>query len=215
MRVLDVGCGWGSFARHAAERYGARVVGVTVSRRQVELAREICRGLPVEIHLQDYRDVTGPFDRLVSIGMFEHVGLKNHRTYVQVAQRALADDGLFLLQTIGGASSRRVPDPWVSRYVFPNSLVPSARQLAAAIEGLFVVEDWHNFGADYDRTLTAWVHNFRSAWPELERRYGERFFRMWTYYLLSSAGAFRARRNQLWQIVLSKRGVPGGYVPVR
>jgi cyclopropane-fatty-acyl-phospholipid synthase len=216
-RVLDVGCGWGSFLKFAAEEYGASGVGVTVSTEQVALGREECDGLPVEIRLQDYREVDDEnrFDHVVSLGMIEHVGYKNYRTYVDVVARNLKDDGLFLLQAIGSNRSVKHTDAWLDRYIFPNSLLPSARQLSQAMEGVFVMEDWHNFSADYDRTLMAWFQNFDAAWPSLVAEYDDRFYRMWKYYLLTCAGLFRARQVQLWQIVLSKRGVPGGYASVR
>jgi cyclopropane-fatty-acyl-phospholipid synthase len=210
-RVLDIGCGWGGFARFAAERYGVKVVGITISERQLEVAREVCAGLPVELRLLDYRDLEGEFDRIVSIGMFEHVGYKNHRTYFEVARRVLKRDGLFLLHTIADERSNAGTDPWIERYIFPNGDIPSLTQIAAATEDLFVVEDVHNFGADYDRTLMAWLENFERAWPRLRSRYDERFRRMWRFYLCSCAGGFRARQLQLYQVVLSPRGVPGGY----
>ncbi|WP_242916192.1 cyclopropane fatty acyl phospholipid synthase [Pontibacter liquoris] len=214
-RVLDIGCGWGSFARFAAEKYGAQVVGVTVSQEQAAMARERCKGLPVEIRLQDYRDVRETFDHVVSVGMAEHVGYRNHRTYMQTAARCLKADGLFLLHTIGNNFSRTSADPFTDTYIFPNCLIPSIKQLGAAMEHLFVVEDWHNFGPYYDNTLMAWFHNFDQSWPQLQQQYGDRFYRMWKYYLLSSAGSFRARNNQLWQLVLSKKGIVGGYEAVR
>lgn len=214
-RVLDIGCGWGSFAQYAAEEYGAKMVGVTVSKEQVELARERCKGLPVEIRLQDYREVNEPFDHIVSLGMTEHVGSKNYRTYMQTAHRCLKDDGIFLLHTIGGNRSVRTTDPWIEKYIFPNSQLPSIRQLALASEGLFVMEDWQNFGVHYDTTLMAWYQNFDAGWDELKSTYSEQFYRMWKYYLLSCAGSFRARKNQLWQIVFSKQGIPGGFVSPR
>jgi cyclopropane-fatty-acyl-phospholipid synthase len=210
-RVLDIGCGWGSFVGYAAEKHGVEAVGVTISTQQAELARERCRGLPVEIRLQDYRTLTGTFDRVVSVGMFEHVGSKNYRTFFEVARRCLADDGLFLLHTIGSNGRVGPTDPWTERYIFPNGSLPTVTQLGTAIEELFVVEDWHTFGADYDRTAMAWFANFEAAWKRLRPRYGDRFHRMWSYYLRGSAGAFRARKNNLWQIVLAKRGVSGGY----
>jgi cyclopropane-fatty-acyl-phospholipid synthase len=212
-RVLDIGCGWGSFARFAAERYGVAVVGLNISREQVELGRQLCRGLPVELRLQDYRDVDQRFDHIVSLGMFEHVGRRNYRTYLEVAYRCLEPGGLFLLHTIGKNQSGTAPDPWMDKYIFPNGELPSLRQITAAAEGLFLVEDLHNFGADYDRTLMAWYDNFQRAWPRFRERYGPRFFRMWEYYLLSCAGAFRARDIQLWQLVLARQGegVSGGY----
>ncbi|MGO8693082.1 MAG: cyclopropane fatty acyl phospholipid synthase [Rectinemataceae bacterium] len=203
MRLLDIGCGWGGFAEYAASKYGARVLGITVSREQIEPSRERCRGLPVEIRLQDYRDLDERFDRIVSVGMIEHVGSKNYRGFMRVAARCLAPGGLFLLHTIGAKVSCRTTDPWVDKYIFPDSMLPSLRQLTEAAEGLFKTEDLHSFGQYYDTTLLAWDRNFRANWDRIKDRYGERFFRMWRFYLLSSAGSFRALHNQLWQIVLS------------
>ncbi|MFD2248379.1 cyclopropane fatty acyl phospholipid synthase [Pontibacter ruber] len=214
-RVLDIGCGWGSFARYAAEKYGAEVVGLTVSRQQLELGRELCKGLPVELRLQDYRDVREQFNHVVSVGMFEHVGYRNYRTYMQTVARCLKNNGLFLLHTIGGPFSRTSSDPFTNTYIFPNSLLPSIKQLGAATEKLFVVEDWHNFGQYYDPTLMAWFRNFDQNWIQLQEEYGKRFYRMWKYYLLSSAGSFRSRTNQVWQIVFSKTGILGGYEAIR
>ena len=215
MRILDIGCGWGSFARYAAEKYGAEVVGITVSKEQVALATALCKGLPVEIRLQDYRDIDESFDSVVSVGMFEHVGYKNYRTYMRHVHKCLKEDGLCLLHTIGGNESVFSPEPWTNKYIFPNSMLPSIEQIGAAIEGLFVMEDWHNFSVDYDKTLMVWHRNFVNSWDTIKSNYDERFYRMWRYFLLSSAGAFRARKNQLWQVVLSKRGVLGGYVSIR
>ena len=214
-RVLDIGCGWGSFARYAAERYGVEVVGITVSRQQQELGMQMCEGLPVELRLQDYRDLDETFDHIVSIGMFEHVGALNHRTYMEVVHRCLKDDGLFLLHTIGDRRSEKVNDPWMHKYIFPNALIPSMGQIGTAVDDLFITEDVHNFGFYYDRTLMCWFDNFDRHWDSMKESYGERFYRMWKYYLLSSAGSFRARSSQVWQIVLSKHGVAGGYSTVR
>lgn len=211
MRLLDIGCGFGEALAWAAERHGVSGVGVTISQRQADWARKRCAGLPVEIRLQDYRDVEGRFDRVLSIGMFEHVGKRNYRAFFDKARRLLEPDGLFLLHSIGGERSTRHTDPWIARYIFPNSMLPSAAQVAAATEGRFVIEDWHNFGADYDLTLQAWRRNFDAAWPRLAARYDERFRRMWHFYLAVSMASFRTRRNQLWQLVLSPRGVPGGW----
>jgi len=219
-RVLDIGGGWGSFAKYASQKYGASVVAITVSKNQVALGRELCKGLKgVEIRYQDYHDVNEKFDHIVSLGMFEHVGPKNYAAYFDVVRRCLKDDGLFLLHTIGSNRSVTSTDEWTNRYIFPDGVLPSIAQIGKAIEGRFVMEDWHNFGAEYEKTLLAWHSNFKRAWPSLERKdpakYNDRFCRMWTYYLLSCAGSFRARKNQLWQVVLSKDGVPGGYQPVR
>ncbi len=215
MKVLDIGCGWGGAAQYAAERYGVSVVGVTVSREQAALARERARGLPVEIVLDDYRALEGRFDRIFSIGMFEHVGQRNYRVYFEKVRELLAPDGLFLLHTIGSKASHRTTDPWIEKYIFPNSMLPSMAQISRAAEPHWVVEDWHGFGVDYDRTLMAWSRNFDARWPEIASAYGDRFRRMWHFYLRSAAGMFRARRNQLWQIVMSPNGVPGGYREAR
>ncbi|WP_028227116.1 cyclopropane fatty acyl phospholipid synthase [Paraburkholderia ferrariae] len=211
MRLLDIGCGWGSLMGFAAEYYGVSCVGVTISKEQARWAAQRYRGLPLEFRLQDYRSVNERFDRIASIGMFEHVGARNYRIFMEVAHRCLVDDGLFLLHTIGKNQRNTPPDPWLDRYIFPNGELPALGQIADASSGLFVTEDIHNFGANYDRTLMAWHENFEAAWPRLQSRLGERFHRMWRYYLLSCAGLFRARETQLWQWVFSKSGIPGGY----
>lgn len=211
MRVLDIGCGWGGTARYIAERYKAEVTGVTVSEEQASLARQNTEGLSVEIRLQDYRKLEGSFDRILSIGMFEHVGYKNYRMYMQTVRRLLRKKGLFLLHTIGGNLWSANIDPWIERYIFPNANLPSISQISAAFEGLFVMEDWHNFGPDYDKTLMEWFKRFDSHWSSLRKRYDQRFYRMWKYYLLSCAGAFRARHTQLWQVVLSPTGIYRSY----
>ncbi|CAI0789298.1 Cyclopropane-fatty-acyl-phospholipid synthase [Serratia entomophila] len=210
MSLLDIGCGWGGLAQYAAENYGVSVHGVTISAEQQKLAQERCRGLDVEILLQDYRDLNRQFDRIVSVGMFEHVGPKNYDTYFSVAARNLKPDGLFLLHTIGSNQTDLNVDAWIDKYIFPNGCLPSVRHIAEASEGRFVMEDWHNFGADYDRTLMAWFDNFKRAWPALSGHYSERFERMFTYYLNACAGAFRSRNIQLWQVVFSPTGVEGG-----
>lgn len=203
MSLLDIGCGWGSLARFAAEKYGARVVGITISREQAELAQRSCESLPVEIRLQDYRDVTGTYDRVASLGMFEHVGYKNYSRFFQVARRVLRPGGLFYLSTIGANRSVRSTDPWIEKHIFPNSHLPSAAQMTKAMEGLFVIENWQNWRADYDRTVQAWFQNFQEHWRTLQSRYGERFYRMWKYYLMVAAACFRSGKSQVWQILLA------------
>ena len=193
MKVLELGCGWGGFAHFAAERYGCEVTALNISEEQVAYAREYNRNLPVDIQLKDYRDATGLYDRVVSIGMCEHIGYKNYGTFFEVIHRSLKDDGMALVHTIGGNASVVGMEPWLDKYIFPHAVLPSIRQLSHQMEHRFVVEDWHNFGADYDHTLMAWHANFVRHWPMLRERYGERFFRMWSYYLLSSAGSFRRR----------------------
>jgi cyclopropane-fatty-acyl-phospholipid synthase len=187
------------------------VVGITVSKQQVEFGKKQCLGLPVELRLQDYRDLDEKFDAIVSLGMFEHVGHKNYRTYMRVVQRCLKDQCKFLLHTIGKNDSRLGADPWVSKYIFPNGEIPSLKQISSSVESLMVIEDLHNFGADYDRTLMAWFNNFHRAWPQLRKNYPEQFYRLWKYYLHVCAGAFRARDLQLWQIVISNGAVAEPY----
>ncbi len=208
MSVLEFGCGWGSFAAYAAEKYGAHVVGVTISKEQLTFAQEVCKGLPVDLRFQDYREVQGKFDAVISIGMVEHVGYKNYGTYMQVVDRCLNDDGVALIHCIGNNRSMTMGEIWGAKYIFPNGMLPSIAQLGAAMETRFVMEDWHNFGPHYDPTLLAWNTNFQKAWPDLKDKYGERFHRMWQFYLLNSAGAFRARAQQLWQIVFTRTGTP-------
>jgi len=206
MKVLELGCGWGAFAKYAAERYGAHVLGITVSKEQVELGQKLCQGLPVELRLQDYREVEGQYDAVISIGILEHVGYKNYHTYMQVVNRTLKDDGVAFIHTIGQNISGVNTNPWTNKYIFPNGMLPSIAQIGAAMEDFFVMEDWHNFGPDYDKTLMVWYSNFEGAWHELKNNYSERFRRMWHFYLLGSAGGFRSRRSQLWQIVMTKTG---------
>jgi len=209
MRVLDIGCGWGGLASWMAKNYRVSVTGVTISAEQQKLAQDRCAGLDVNILLQDYRDLQDQFDRIVSVGMFEHVGPKNYKTYFEVVDRNLKPDGLFLLHTIGAKKTDTSVDPWIDKYIFPNGCLPSVRQIATASESHFVMEDWHNFGPDYDKTLMAWYQRFQDLWPEIANNYSERFKRMFDYYLTACAGAFRARDIQLWQIVFS-RGVEDG-----
>jgi len=206
MTVVDLGCGFGGFAQYAVKHYGVKVVGYTISKEQALYARQRCRGLSADIRFEDYRNACGQYDRVLSIGLMEHVGHKNYRTYMKLTHELLKEEGIAFIHTIGSNVSDRICNPWTTKYIFPNAMVPSIAQLGKSIEGYFVVEDWHNFGEDYDKTLMAWWKNFDAAWPELKDRYGERFYRMWKYYLLSCAGAFRSRALQLWQIVLTKPG---------
>ncbi|WP_371923178.1 cyclopropane fatty acyl phospholipid synthase [Legionella sp. 27cVA30] len=214
MHLLDIGCGWGGLAKYAAIHYGVKVTGITIAKQQYEWAKASCKGLDIEIKLQDYREIEQTFDRIVSVGMFEHVGFMNYRTFMQLVARSLKDNGLFLLHTIGNNQTNMLADPWIRKYIFPNGMLPSIQQIGQAIEPFFVMEDWQNFGAYYDKTLLAWHENFTRHWGELRSFYDETFYRMWAYYLLSCAGYFRAREMQLWQIVLSK-GVDGVYIAPR
>jgi len=208
MRVLDLGCGWAGFASFAAERYGVTVTGYTVSQEQVRWAKDHYPQLPIDIRLDDYRNATGTFDAVVSIGLMEHVGWKNYRGYMQLVDRLLAPGGVAFVHTIAGNVPRTHIEPWFDKYIFPNAVLPTLSRLASAMEGIFIPEDVHNIGEHYDRTLMAWWHNFDAAWPQLRARYGETFYRRWKYYLLSCAGAFRSRSQQLFQIVMTRRGTP-------
>ena len=206
--VLDIGCGWGGFAKYVAERYYCKVTAINISGKQISYAREFCKGLPVEILQCDYRDIVGSFDKIVSIGMFEHVGCKNYRTFMKTVHRCLKDTGIFLLHTIGGNESQIQCDPWINKYIFPHGMLPSISQIIKAVEGLFVTEDLHNLSPHYEKTLMAWHGNFQKAWTMLKKKYDEKFKRMWEFYFLSCAGAFRARSIQIWQLVLTKYGIP-------
>lgn len=220
-RVLELGCGWGGFAAYAAKNFGVEMHSVNISTEQMAYAADLCRDLPVYLYTTDYRniDIYNPqgkrFDKLVSIGMCEHVGCKNYATFLKIARQQLNDDGLFLLHTIGKTESLHFADPWIQKYIFPNGMLPTVQALSMASEPYFVIEDVHNFGADYDKTLMAWYQNFKHSWSQLTSQYDERFYRMWCYYLLSCAGAFRARKTHLFQFVLSPNGVVGGYDSIR
>jgi len=211
MKVLDLGCGWGAFGKYAYEKYGVETIGITISKNQKELGEELCNGIPVTFQLTDYRKIEGKYDRIVSIGMMEHVGYKNYKTYFNSINKHLKDDGIALIQTIGSNRTVTTTSAWVDKYIFPNGMLPSIKQIGESTEKLFIIEDWHNFGHYYDYTLMEWYKNFTINWDNIKQDYDERFYRMWTYYLLSSAASFRSRYNQLWQIVLSKKGIPGGY----
>lgn len=204
MKLLDIGCGWGGFAEYAATKYGVEVTGISPAAEQVKLAKKRTKGLSVKILQKDYRYVTGSFDRIVSIGMLEHVGPKNYQTFFDKCYKLLKNDGMMLHHFIGSNRSVRATEPWVDKYIFPGGVLPSITQIANAVEKKFIIEDIHNFGPYYDRTLMAWYDNFKKHYSEISDHYDERFYRMWTYYLLSCAGAFRARHLQLWQVVMRK-----------
>ncbi len=212
--VLDIGCGWGSFAGFAAEKYNAKVTGITVSKEQIALAQEKYKGFDVEFRYQDYRDVNEKFDHIVSVGMFEHVGPKNYKTYMEMVNRCLKDDGLFLLHTIGTNHTKTATDAWLDKYIFPGGILPTLAQVANASEHYLYQRDFENFGGDYARTLLAWQENFDASFPDLTG-YDQRFYRMWRFFLLSAAGGFLANRNALWQFVFSKKEYSSDYYSVR
>ena len=213
--LLDIGCGWGGLARYAANHYDVSVVGLTLSKEQYDYASKICEGLAVEIRHEDYRALNQRFDKIVSVGMFEHVGHLNYSTFMNTIHQNLADNGLFLLHTIGVNETAGLADAWIRKYIFPNGMLPSVSQIAKASENLLLMEDLQNFGLYYDDTLMAWYHNFSNQWHEIKKDYDDKFFRMWTYYLLSCAGGFRARAMQLWQIVFSKGHLSENYISPR
>jgi cyclopropane-fatty-acyl-phospholipid synthase len=213
--LLEIGCGWGSLAQYAASNYGVKVTGITISIEQQKLARQRCRDLPVDILLMDYRKLEGLYDKVVSVGMFEHVGYKNYKEYFDTVHRLMQDEGVFLLHTIGNYKTMPYVDRWIDKYIFPNGKLPSAVEIGGSLEQRFLIEDWHNFGPDYDTTLMAWWQNFDRHWQQLQHKYDQRFYRMWRCYLMSCAGFFRSRKGQLWQLVLSKQSRKSIYRSVR
>jgi cyclopropane-fatty-acyl-phospholipid synthase len=216
MKVLEIGCGWGTFAAYVARTYGVEVVGVTVSKEQLVYAQKRCEGLPVTFYFGDYRtlprEYDGAFDRVVSIEMVEAVGIQNLDAYMDVARGALVRDGAFLMQAIIGSGE---PDPWISTRIFPNGVLPTMVQLARAAEGRFRISRVESFGTDYDKTLMAWDERFRAAWDTIKKStdnkgkvlYDERFYRMWRYYLMVCAGLFRSQKITVSQLLLTKEGV--------
>jgi len=214
-KVLDIGCGWGGFAKYAASHHGCEITGITLSKEQAAYAREYTAGLPVEIIVSDYRDLSvslgRKFDKILICGMIEHVGYKNYRKLMKIVSGFLQDRGLVLLHTIGNTQETSVTDPWIEKYIFRNSMIPSMRQLIGACRGLFVMHDWENYGHYYSKTLSAWQQNFERNWDAIKalqskRAFDERFRRMWNYYLLASKAAFDVESLLLWQIVMSKVG---------
>ena len=213
--LLEIGCGWGGFARYAAQNYGVEVIGITISQEQYQIAKHKCASENVQIMLKDYRDLKGKFNKIVSIGMFEHVGEKNYGEYFSVASRLLDDDGIFLLHTIGSDVTTLRTDPWIEKYIFPNGKIPSIGEIGVAIEGHFILEDLQNIGLDYEKTLLAWDQKFITSWPSLSCKYDSTFYRMWRYYLLGCAAYFKSRQGQLWQLVLTKRNYSSIYRSIR
>jgi cyclopropane-fatty-acyl-phospholipid synthase len=222
-KVLDIGCGWGGFARYAAETRGCHVTGISISKEQIEYARKYAEGHPVDIIESDYRDLpklydNRHFDKVVIIGMIEHVGYKNYRRLFEIIHQLLDDNGRFLLHTIGNSHTTTVVDPWIEKYIFPNSMAPSMRQLAASAEQLFVIQDWENYGHYYAPTLAAWHENFHRNWEaiasiENEQRFDERFRRMFNYYFLSCKAGFETEHIFLWHLVMTKQGLGKGVYP--
>ncbi len=211
MTVLDIGCGFGNFAKHLATHYDVKVVGITLSKEQLAYGKELCKGLSIELRYQDYRDVDGKFDRVISIGMIEHVGEEYLRTYMECVHKYLKDHGLFVLHHIM-PHQLKWTNEWLTKYIFPGAFPPSAQHTISAANDLFVLEDVHNLGVSYGKTLRCWHDNFVKSWPEIKEHYNERFYRMWRYYLSSVGAGFTARKISVTQFVFSKDGYPGGYV---
>lgn len=215
MKLLDIGCGWGGFSEYAAREYGVQVTGISPASEQVKVARERTKGLPVTIEQKDYRETSGSFDRIVSIGMLEHVGPKNYQTFFRHCQEMLNDGGLMLHHTIGQNHSSSAMNSWIDKYIFPGAVLPSLAQISKAIEKQLIIEDVHSFGPYYDKTLMAWHDNFVKHYDEIKDHYDERFYRMWKFYLLGCAGSFRARQLQLWQVTMRKIEPSSVYEAVR
>jgi len=214
MRILDIGCGWGGFLRYAAKNYGVTGIGISPADNQIAIARERNGKLPLEYIQQDYRDLTGSFDRIVSVGMMEHVGPKNYETFFDKCISLLNPDGMMLHHTIGSNLTKQATDLFFDRYIFPGGVLPSLSQISSAVEEKVIIEDVHNFGPDYDKTLLAWHKNINKRWKEVPQ-YDERFRRMWNYYLLSSAAGFRARHLQLLQVVFRTFSARDTYITTR
>jgi cyclopropane-fatty-acyl-phospholipid synthase len=210
MRVLDIGCGWGGMALTLARDHGARVVGVTLSEEQIKVARERAArtGLAdrVEFRLMDYRLVEGRFDRIVSVGMFEHVGVPHYRTYFGKVRELLTEDGVALIHTIGRTTPPGATSPWIDKYIFPGGYVPSLSEAMVAVEREdLVVDDVEVWRLHYAETLRHWHDRFVSRQQEARALYDERFCRMWRYYLIASELTFRLNRQVVFQLQLSRR----------
>jgi len=223
-KVLDIGCGFGSFAKFAAENYGVKVVGITISKEQLAFAREYCEGLDVEFVFHDYLNPNKPpelaeFDKVVSIGMFEHVGSKNYGNYFQFVDEHLKQGGISLLHTIGSDKESNLVEPWIATYIFPNSNLPTERQIRKARPGHFVEQDFHDFGqGNYDPTLKEWHKNLMAAWDGLSagnEKYNEEFRRMFEYYLNGSEALFKSGKGHLYQFVFSKGDLKTPYQIIR
>ena len=208
MSVLDIGCGWGGLGRFLARNYGVTVTGLNISTEQLRWCRQRAteEGLDdafIPLHMS-YRDISGSWDRIITVGMIEHVGPKNYAEFFDICRRSLTEGGIMVLQTIGANISKKVlDDRWLTRYIFPGGTLPSIAQLSRAVEKKLVIEDLQNFGPDYDRTLMAWYDNFSNVKDDLHM--SDRFLRMWEFYLLYCASGFRERKSQLWQFVFTKK----------
>jgi cyclopropane-fatty-acyl-phospholipid synthase len=207
-RVLDIGCGWGGLSLYLAEMTGANVTGITLSTEQLQVAsaRAAEKNLTAKFFLEDYRDVTGPFDRIVSVGMFEHVGVDFYETYFRRCAELLTDDGVMLLHSIGRSEGPDATNPWIAKYIFPGGYIPALSEVMPAIEraGLLVC-DTEILRLHYAETLKAWRQRFMARREEAVQLYDERFARMWEFYLACSEMSFRKQNMMNFQIQLTKR----------
>jgi cyclopropane-fatty-acyl-phospholipid synthase len=216
LRVLDIGCGWGGLGLYLAEVTGADVTGVTLSQEQYAVANERAaeKGLSerARFNLQDYRDLKGSFDRIVSVGMFEHVGVNHYETYFRKSAQLLNPDGVMVLHSIGRSEGPGITNPWIAKYIFPGGYIPSLSETLAVVEkaGLLVT-DIEILRLHYAETLKAWRERFLAHREEVERIYDRRFVRMWEFYLASSEMSFREQNLMVFQIQLTKRQ---GVVPM-
>ena len=209
-KVLDIGCGWGGLALYLAEIAGARVTGITLSQEQYaraqQRASERGRSADAVFRLEDYRDVAGPFERIVSVGMFEHVGVGHYDTFFRKCASILDDDGIFLLHTIGRSGSPSITNPWIAKYIFPGGYIPALSEVLAAVQrARLVATDVEVLQLHYAETLKAWRERFLAHREEVERLYDARFVRMWEFYLASTEMAFRESDLVVFQIQMAKR----------
>jgi cyclopropane-fatty-acyl-phospholipid synthase len=216
LRVLDIGCGWGGLGLYLAETAGADVTGVTLSQEQHAIADERAaeKGLSdrARFHLQDYRDVDGPFDRIVSVGMFEHVGVNHYSTFFRKSAQLLADDGVMVLHSIGRSEGPAATNPWITKYIFPGGYIPSLSEVLPQVEKFgLLVTDIEILRLHYAETLKAWRERFLAHRNEIERIYDQRFERMWEFYLAASEMSFREQNMMVFQLQLTKRQ---GVVPM-
>lgn len=211
MKILEIGCGWGNFAKFAAKKYNVNVVGITLSDEQLSYAKKHNSHKNVGFLLQDYRDIKGKFDRIVSIEMIEHVGPKNHKKFMKKTNSCLKKDGLMLIQAISISETVLKNDPWIDKYLFPGAVPMSAKQFCNSSEGLFYILDWHDFTKDYHKTINAWLKNFDDNWSELKSNYDDRFYRYWKWYLTCCPATALAMTHHLWQVVFGKVDSDKGY----
>lgn len=214
MTLLDIGCGWGSIIHQAASTYKLDATGITVSHEQKEWSNRAIAADNLEgsarVKYQKWQDLPSDqqYDRIISIGAFEHFGYKNYKSFFEKVRSVLKDDGIFLLHTIGGLTPVHANEPWLEKYIFPHSMLPAMSQISKASTGVLAMKHVEEKGRNYDPTLMAWYTNLDKNWEEIRKtdpsHYDTRFRRMMDYYLLMCAGTFRSGKNQVWQIIFTK-----------